>query len=488
MASLDSSPHTLVSGIHLLGGLSPAAAYVAETSAGLVLVDSGIEADASSLKRQMTHLGLDWTRLHAILLTHGHADHCLGAEHMRAATGAKVYAGQDDAAVLRAGGPLEALFTVHRMPEVPVHPTTVDVTLKGEEVIEFGDARFRVLATPGHTPGSLCYLLERNNLRVLFAGDVIVKLTGNERDSPFGTYVAYLAPRYRGDAAAFLSSLRQLRKLAAPDLVLPGHPSSDRVPQSPALSPARWEALLEGGIREMETLVARYERDGANFLDGAPKRLLPGLYYLGDFEGTAVYGFFSSSKFVVVDAPGGPGLGDFLNSRLRQLGLKPAPPAAVLLTACGPKETAGLKELVERNQTQVVASPAGIQRVKELCPAGTAVLRAEDWADKDWPVVKPILLRGRGLGPVAYQGTWAGKTVLFSGRMLSRVTQPALAGLVNDLSAAGGNARDYLDSLVELGDLKPDLWLPAVPTDGQNANLYDSDWRGIIAANRALVP
>ena len=56
----------------------------------------------------------------------------------------------------------------------------------------------------------------------------------------------------------------------------------------------------------METLVARYEADGADFLDGVPKQLLPDLYYLGDFRGVAVYGFFASSKFFVVDAPGGP--------------------------------------------------------------------------------------------------------------------------------------------------------------------------------------
>ncbi len=39
----------------------------------------------------------------------------------------------------------------------------------------------------------------------------------------------------------------------------------------------------------METLVARFQADGANFLDDNPKRLLPDLYYLGDFKGAAVY-------------------------------------------------------------------------------------------------------------------------------------------------------------------------------------------------------
>src|SRR6185312_8235167 len=186
-------------------------------------------------------------------------------------------------------------------------------------------------------------------LRALFAGDVISMLLGDERPrsrvrKPLGIYSAYLAPRYRGDARSSLASLRELRALPVPDLVLPGHPGADPTPQSPCLAPGRWAALLEDGIRELETLLARYEVDGADFLDGDPKPLLPDLYYLGDFRGAAVYGFFAASKFFLVDAPGGPGLVAFVNTRLRQLGREPVAPSAVLLTSCGAGETAGLPE------------------------------------------------------------------------------------------------------------------------------------------------
>ena len=43
---LGSSAITIVPGVHLLGGLDPSAAYVVETSEGLVLVDSGLQSDA----------------------------------------------------------------------------------------------------------------------------------------------------------------------------------------------------------------------------------------------------------------------------------------------------------------------------------------------------------------------------------------------------------------------------------------------------------
>ena len=47
-------PYRLAPGISILGGLEPSAAYVIETPKGLILVDTGLEPDASYLKSQMT--------------------------------------------------------------------------------------------------------------------------------------------------------------------------------------------------------------------------------------------------------------------------------------------------------------------------------------------------------------------------------------------------------------------------------------------------
>jgi glyoxylase-like metal-dependent hydrolase (beta-lactamase superfamily II) len=482
----------LVPGIHLLGGLTPAAAYVVETSAGLVLVDTGVETDAAFLRWQMATLGLDWKRVQVILLTHIHGDHSGGAEYLRAATGAKVYAGRADAALLAAGGPRDAFASTFNLPEAAVHPTTVDIELKGTETFTVGDVRVQTLATPGHTPGSVCYLMERGGLRVLFSGDVIMKLAGEANSHsrlarPLGTYVTYLPPRYRGDARDFLATLRQLRALPVPDLVLPGHPRMDPTPQSPCLSQEHWEALLEDGIREMEQLVARYERDGAKFLDDSPKVLLPDLYYLGDFKGWAIYGGFAASRFFVVNAPGGPGLHTFLTSRLQKLGVKPTAPAVVLLTACGEDETAGLAELIEQGHAEVVTAAGGLETVKKLCSAGTKVRSAEDLMSAGWFSVKPVTLGGRGLAPVAYQVGWAGKTVLFSGRIPITPARETVAELLTDLRQTRDGVLDYRTSLERLGQLKPDLWLPARPVNGQNANLYDGEWEEILAGNRRLL-
>ncbi len=490
---LGRSAMMVVPGIALLGGLDPSAAYIIETSEGLVLVDTGLAADAGPLRAQMAELGLDWRRVRAILLTHVHGDHTGGAAALRAATGAKVYAGAGDAAVLRAGGPREAFFSTYHMPDAALHPTAVDVELRGGETIAVGDVRIEAIGAPGHTPGSICFLVRRRGLRALFAGDVIMMLRGheprrNERDEPLGTYSAYLPPRYRGDARDSLATLRRLRGLPVPDLVLPGHPGADRTPQSPRLSRARWEALLDRGIRDMETLLARYEVDGADFLDGRPKVLLPDLYYLGDRGDSAVYGFFAGSRFFLVDAPGGPGLVDFVASRLRGLGREPAAPAAVLLTACGPDETAGLKELVDRCRTEVVAAYSATTRLREMLPDGTVITPAEELDAKGWFPVETIAVDGRGQDPIAYRLTRSGKTVLISGRIPVHISQESGERLIAEITRPPGDLRGYFNSLNRLLRAPhPDLWLPALPTHGQNANLYDDQWTREIDDNLLVI-
>ncbi len=484
---LDGTTVTIIPGVHLIGDVGPSAAYAVETPEGLILIDSGLDADARQLTSELAKLGLDGKQLRAIFLTHVHGDHCGGAEQLRKVTGAKIYAGEADAPFLREGAPPAAYFSTFKMSDHRPHPTTVDVPLSGGETLAFGDVRIRVLDTPGHTPGSTCYLMEHSGLRVFFSGDIIIRLGEN----PLGTYSTYLAPRYRGDAVSYRATLRKLREMPVPDLVLPGHPRSDEPPQSPQLAPKRWQSILDHGSREMERLLSQYEVDGRSFLDDEPKRLLPNLYYLGDFRDSAVYVFFAASNLFVVDAPGGPGFADFLSMRLKQLDLPAAAPKAVLLTACGERETAGLLELVERFHPQVVASPAGVEHIRKICPLGTTIVPATRLSHQGWFSATTFLLRGRGTAPAAYLISWANKRVFFSGRIPTVVDERSLDERLAEFAESRTNTEAYINSIQQLLNVRPDLWLPAVPTDGQNANVYGYSWKDVLeknlrAANYAL--
>jgi hypothetical protein len=122
-----------------------------------------------------------------------------------------------------------------------------------------------------------------------------------------------------------------------------------------------------------------------------------------------------------------------------------------------------------------------------LCPAGTTILTDGDAEAAGWFPVRVVPLGGRGFAPVAYRLTWARKTVLVSGRIPAKLASAEAAmQLSQDVRSSPGGAARYLESLDRLGQEKPDLWLPAVPVNGQNANLYDADWAKVLRLNRDL--
>jgi glyoxylase-like metal-dependent hydrolase (beta-lactamase superfamily II) len=478
---------TVAPGVHFLNNLGPAAAYVIETSDGLVLVDSGLESDGAAITRDFRYRKLDLARLRAILLTHAHGDHSLGARFLRSTTGAKVYAGRDDSAVLRAGQPRQAFFSAFDMRESEPHPTEIDVELQGGEAITIGDTRFQTIATPGHTPGSTCYFLERASTRILFSGDVIMTVAkeASSDTRELGTYAAYLAPVYRGDAESFLTTIRELKKLPVPDLILPGHPQADspqfRMPQ------AHWDAMLDKGAQDMTTLMTRYQTDGRNFLDGIPKQLLTDLFYLGDAQERAVYCLQTKSGTYLWNAPGIPDLVEFLNSKFRALGIKPSATITVLLTSYEPEDLSGLRSLTAQGGIKVVTSKAGQKAVKDACQAGTPILLTLDFETAADLPVRTLYLGGRGLEETAYVVDWHGKKVLFTGRIPLKPSRSSEEALLVDKSKKRVSPSRYRQSLDALSSMKPNLWLPLLPQHGQNANLYDDEWRDILKANERLI-
>jgi len=471
-------PVTLAARIHMLGRLAPSVVYAVETSEGLVLIDSGLEPDAAELIDQLAALGLEESNVCAILLTHVHGDHTLGARFLRELTGAKIYAGQADCEPLRSGGPREAIFSTFPMAGVSIHATPVDVELKGEEELIFGDTRIRVLATPGHTPGSVCYLLEKDHQRALFGGDTISSLLGD-----LGTYAAYLAPRYRGNARDYLASLRKLRAMPTPDLILPGHPNEEGQPHSPRLSDAQWHELLERGITDMQRLVARFDADGEDFLDGLPKELLRGLHYLGDYQGRAVFVLQSAEHLVLIDAPGDDGLAAFVTERLRAQGIETPTLTAVWLTSGAPDATGGLPSVAQTWSGLVVADSEARAAIAPSLPPTISWRTPAELEKAGWFQVQAISLPGGGPGATAYLLRWLDRDVLLSGSTPSTLGPASLEHLHDTLRGPAGDYREYVDALSQLRNLKPNLWLPAHPTNGQNANLYDDQWLQILRGN-----
>ena len=90
-------------------------------------------------------------KLEKILLTHSHWDHIAGLAHLKNHLDIRVYVHQDDENnIINPGSDGLLLF-------IPIQGVKVDHYLKDEEVINAGDLRIKVIHTPGHTPGGVCF-------------------------------------------------------------------------------------------------------------------------------------------------------------------------------------------------------------------------------------------------------------------------------------------------------------------------------------------
>jgi len=143
-------------------------AYVLRRGDRVVLVDAGSEADAGALLAELTRMGKDATNVEVILLTCGRRAHFAGAAAFPRAT---VFVGQADHLLVRGealpGGALPKLLA--RLSPRPPAPRRVRVVLAGT-VLPVAGRRFEVIATPGHTRGSLMFL----HANILFTGDSLL--------------------------------------------------------------------------------------------------------------------------------------------------------------------------------------------------------------------------------------------------------------------------------------------------------------------------
>lgn len=142
----------------------------------------------------------------AILLTHGHFDHMLAAEKLQERTGVPVYVHPLDAPMLS-----DASLSAYN-PKVSSLPQPGHIAYTAYPESLFG---FRVLHTPGHTPGSVCLYHEAE--KVLFSGDTLFR-AGFGRTDLAG-----------GNMHQLLSSLRTLLALPRDIKVYPGHGESTTI-------------------------------------------------------------------------------------------------------------------------------------------------------------------------------------------------------------------------------------------------------------------
>lgn len=140
-----------------------------------VIVDPGDEAGriASYIKNEDLHVS-------GILLTHGHFDHITAVNELRDIFGCLVYAGADEEKMLNDSALNSCGFGMG----APVVVKDVKYLSDGEEIFLAGFS-IRTLFTPGHTPGGVCYYIEKEG--ILFSGDTLFCMSVGRTDFPGGS-------------------------------------------------------------------------------------------------------------------------------------------------------------------------------------------------------------------------------------------------------------------------------------------------------------
>ena len=137
-----------------------------------------------------------------VLLTHSHFDH-IGGVPALTALGAKVVCAKKELPVF---GTTAQMGITYGYPKFDL---TADVTLVDGEKICLAGIEFSVVETPGHTVGSVCYLLEED--RVMFSGDTLFEGSVGRTDLPTGS------------SSQMRESLRKLKNLSGDYTVYCGH-------------------------------------------------------------------------------------------------------------------------------------------------------------------------------------------------------------------------------------------------------------------------
>ena len=158
-----------------------------ENSPTCVVIDPGYEPD--TILDAAKKLGKEIT---AVLLTHGHFDHVGGVRELAAETGCPVYLHEAELSM---------------PPQMTAGPLFYTNTYGEGDFVEAAGLSFKVLHTPGHTPGSICLLCEN----AMFSGDTLFWGSCGRTDLPGGSW------------ATIRKSLLRLAELSGDYDVYPGH-------------------------------------------------------------------------------------------------------------------------------------------------------------------------------------------------------------------------------------------------------------------------
>jgi glyoxylase-like metal-dependent hydrolase (beta-lactamase superfamily II) len=195
-------------GVYLIGSPNLTAAedccvYLVDLG-DLILIDAGAGKSIPAILENIESLGFRADSISAVVATHCHFDHIGGTPALKKKTKCQIIAHELDAGPMEKGDPGRTAASWYN---AVFPPTRVDYKLNEvREVLKFEKGELLCLHTPGHTPGSISVILDRDGKRVLFGQDI---------HGPF-------EESFGSDLAAWRKSMEILLGLKA-DILCEGH-------------------------------------------------------------------------------------------------------------------------------------------------------------------------------------------------------------------------------------------------------------------------
>lgn len=149
-----------------------------ENTKEAMVIDPG--GEAKRIAELLDILGVECLKY--IFLTHCHADHIGAISELKNLKGGKILISRDDSEGLYNKEISLADYINMELPELEA-----DSRIDDNDLIHIGNLQFKVIATQGHTAGSVCLYCEKE--RLVFTGDTLFSGTWGRTDLPTGSFV-----------------------------------------------------------------------------------------------------------------------------------------------------------------------------------------------------------------------------------------------------------------------------------------------------------
>lgn len=146
--------HRVIGNLYYVGTYD-LAVYLVTSDEGHFLINTGMEDSTAQIRSGVESLGFQLEDVKVLLTMQAHWDHTAALAEIKRLTGAEMWATADDAPVLKDGG----FSDPHFGGKQTFKPVEVERILRDGETISLGDAKLKVVETPGHTRGSVSYTM-----------------------------------------------------------------------------------------------------------------------------------------------------------------------------------------------------------------------------------------------------------------------------------------------------------------------------------------